>query len=68
VPAGTAAGAPRPNTTFFCDISSTSCWVAVDANATLLQARAACALHSGDVVGYPDADKQQLVEVRVPQA
>jgi hypothetical protein len=38
--------------------------VVVDANATLQQARDACALHSGDVVAYLDADKQLMVEVR----
>jgi hypothetical protein len=56
-------GAPRPNTTFFCDISSTSCWIVVDANVTLQQARSGCALHSGDVGAYADADKQLMVEV-----
>jgi hypothetical protein len=56
-------GAPRANSTFFCDSQSVYCWALVETNMTQVMASGACSNMGGAMVTYPVPEKQRLVEV-----
>jgi hypothetical protein len=58
-------GAPRANATFFCDSQSVNCWTLIATNMTQQMASGACSSMAGELIAYPSAEKQRMVEVRL---
>jgi hypothetical protein len=56
------AGAPRYNTTLFCDANAVDCWMVMNLNATQSAAAQACQTWGGRLIDYPSATKQRMVE------
>jgi hypothetical protein len=56
------AGAPRYNTTFFCDTNAVDCWMVMEQNASQSLAAQACQSWGGQLIAYPSESKQRMVE------
>ncbi len=60
-----AAGAPRANSSFFCDSTATTCWALMELAASHRVAGDTCiSALNGMLVSYPSDIKQRMVEVR----